>query len=307
MSKISIVIPVYYNEESLPALYQELLLLEKSLLEKGVGIELIFVDDGSGDNSFQELLKIKQQRPDTRIIKLTRNFGAVHASKTGFQFVTGDCFLTLAADLQDPPDLILQMVERWQAGAKYVVAARTDRDDPLGSKFFSFIYYRLLRRFVIRDYPDGGYDMALMDKQMLPYLQNSSKNMFTPLLAYWLGFQPVVLPYKRRKRLYGRSRWNFSQKLTTAIDALFGFSFVPIRFISMLGLLVSFASFGYGTWILINALLGRTDVAGFATVVTLIAFMQGLGIFMLGVIGEYVWRIFDEVNHRPETVIEAIY
>jgi hypothetical protein len=146
-----------------------------------------------------------------------------------------------------------------------------------------------------------------MDKQMLPYLQNSSKNMFTPLLAYWLGFQPVVLPYKRRKRLYGRSRWNFSQKLTTAIDALFGFSFVPIRFISMLGLLVSFASFGYGTWILINALLGRTDVAGFATVVTLIAFMQGLGIFMLGVIGEYVWRIFDEVNHRPETVIEAIY
>jgi polyisoprenyl-phosphate glycosyltransferase len=138
MTHLTIVIPVYYNEESLPGLFEELLALEKSLLEKGVDTQLIFVDDGSGDNSFQELLKIKQQRPDTRIIKLTRNFGAVHASKTGFQFVTGDCFLTLAADLQDPPDLILQMVERWQAGAKYVVAARTDRDDPLGSKIFLF-------------------------------------------------------------------------------------------------------------------------------------------------------------------------
>ena len=307
MPKLSIVVPVYYNEESLPLLFGELLKIENNLLEKGMEMELIFVDDGSGDNSLGELLKIKKQRANTQVIKLTRNFGAVHASKTGFRFVTGDCFLTLAADLQDPPELILQMVEKWQAGAKYVVAARSDRDDPLGSKIFSFIYYRLVRHLVVPGYPDGGYDVALMDKEILPYLQKSSKNMFTPLLAYWLGFEPVILLYKRRRRKHGQSRWNFSKKLTTAIDAIFGFSFAPIRFLSLVGLFVSLFSFGYAVWIVINAILGNTDVRGFATIVALIAFLQGIGIFMLGVIGEYIWRIFDEVNQRPETVIDAIY
>jgi polyisoprenyl-phosphate glycosyltransferase len=307
MPTLSIIIPVYYNEESLPFLFDELLKIEKSLLEKSMELELIFVDDGSGDNSIRELLKIKQQRLATRVIKLTRNFGAVHASKTGFQFVTGDCFLILAADLQDPPELILEMVEKWQAGAKFVMATRSDRDDPAGSKVFSYLYYKLLRHIVISNYPDGGYDMALMDKTLLPYLQKSSKNMYTPLLAYWLGFQPEVISYRRRKRIYGRSRWTFGKKLTAAIDALFGFSYIPIRFISLIGLIVSIASFAYAIWILINGFLGRTEVRGFATLVTLVAFLQGLGIFMLGIIGEYVWRIFDEVNHRPETVIDAVY
>jgi dolichol-phosphate mannosyltransferase len=307
MPKLSIIVAVYYNEESLPLLFDELLKIENNLLQKGMEMELIFVDDGSRDNSLGELLKIKKQRTNTQVIKLTRNFGAVHASKTGFRFVTGDCFLILAADLQDPPELILQMVEKWQAGAKYVVAARSDRDDPLGSKFFSFIYYRILRRLVVPGYPDGGYDMALMDKEFLPYLQKSSKNMFTPLLAYWLGFEPVVLLYKRRKRIHGQSRWSFSKKLTTAIDAIFGFSFAPIRFLSLVGLFVSLISFCYAVWIIINAVLGKTDVPGFATIVSLIAFLQGLVIFMLGVIGEYIWRIFDEVNQRPEAVIDAVY
>ena len=307
MPKVSVVVPVYYNEGSLPLLFIELQEIEESLLSTGMELELIFVDDGSADNSLAELLKIKRQRPDTRVVKLTRNFGAVHASKTGLQFVTGDCFLILAADLQDPPELILTMVEKWKAGAKFIMATRTDRDDPVSSKIFSYIYYKLLQRLVIPNYPDGGYDMALMDKAILPYLLNSSKNLYTPLLIYWLGFEPVVLPYKRRKRLHGRSRWTFNKKMTASIDALFGFSYIPIRLISSIGLLVSVASFFYAIWIIINGLLGRMEVRGFATIVTLIAFMQGMGIFMLGIIGEYIWRIFDEVNHRPESVIDAIY
>ncbi len=307
MPKLSVIVAVYYNEESLLLLFAELLKIENALLERGMEMELIFVDDGSGDNSLGELLKIKRQRANTTIVKLTRNFGAVHAAKTGLNFVTGDCFLILAADLQDPPELIMEMVEKWQAGAKYVVAARSDRDDPVGSKIFSFIYYRLVRSLVVPGYPDGGYDMALMDKAILPYLQKSSKNMFTPLLTYWLGFEPVVLLYKRRKRIYGKSRWNFNKKITTAIDAIFGFSFAPLRFLSLIGLFVSLASFFYAVWIIINAILGRTDVPGFATIVALIAFLQGMVIFMLGVIGEYIWRIFDEVNQRPEAVIDVIY
>jgi dolichol-phosphate mannosyltransferase len=215
--------------------------------------------------------------------------------------------MILAADLQDPPTLVLEMVDHWLSGAKYVVCARADREDPKTAKLFSALYYWLLRVFVVRDYPEGGYDVALMDKQFLPHLQNSSKNIFTPLYAYWLGFKPVVLTYQRRKRLHGRSRWTFAKRLQASFDALLGFSIVPIRMITFIGLIVALTSFVYGGWIALNGLLGRTDVRGFSTVVALISFLQGVTILILGVIGEYVWRIFDETSKRPETVIDEIY
>lgn len=306
MKTVSVVVPVYYNEGSLPLLFTELLQVEQSLLEKQVRLELIFVDDGSGDGSWQQLLTIKSQREATRLIKLTRNFGAIHACKTGVSFVTGDCFTILAADLQDPPDLINAMVDKWLAGAKYVLCARQGRDDPWSSKIFSHLYYRLVRLLVSPDYPRQGYDLALMDKAILPYFSGSGKNTYTPLLIYWLGFRPEVILYRRRQRTHGKSRWTFWKKFNAFIDSLTGFSIVPIRLVSLIGFLVSFVSFGYGSIILVNGLLGRIKVQGFATLGALMAFLLGLIIVMLGMIGEYLWRIFDEVNKRPEAVIDEI-
>ena len=307
MKTLSIVVPVYYNEQSLPLLFDELRSVEQELLQRDIAMELIFVDDGSGDCSLLELLKIKQQRPSTKVIKLTRNFGAIHASKTGFRHVTGDCFMILAADLQDPPDLILTVADRWLGGSKYVVCARENREDSLGTRLYASIYYRLLRLFIIKDYPEGGYDLALMDQAILPYLQNSSKNINTPLFGYWLGFKPDIVTYRRRKRLHGKSRWTFSKKLKFFIDSMLGFSIVPLRMISLIGLIVSLLSFIYGSIVVINAIFGISDVRGFPTLVALISFLLGLIIIMLGVIGEYIWRIFDEVNKRPEAVIDEIY
>lgn len=306
MKIISVVVPVYYNEGSLALLLDELCAVEARLHERDMGLELIFVDDGSGDNSFAELIKIKQRRPATKIIKLTRNFGAIHATKTGFRFVTGDCFMNLAADLQDPPDLILQVVEPWLAGSKFVLAVRSHRKDPLLSRCFAWVYYVLLRLFVVTDYPRGGFDLALMDKALLPYLNSSSKNINTPLFAYWLGFRPTTIEYARRKREHGKSRWNFWKRLKLFIDAILGFSIVPIRMISFVGMVVSLLSFAYGFIILFNTLLGNGTVAGFATIVALLSFLLGLVIVMLGIIGEYLWRIFDETNKRPEAVIDEI-
>jgi glycosyltransferase involved in cell wall biosynthesis len=307
MPKLSVVLPVYYNEGSLSLLFDELRQVELELLQRNVQLELIFVDDGSGDNSLRELLKIKQQRDSTRVIKLTRNFGAVHASKAGMQFVTGDCFTILAADLQDPPSLVLEMAQKWLNGAKYVVCARAERNDPAGSKVFAAIYYKLLRFLVVPNYPTGGYDLALMDKVFLTYLRDSSKNINTPLFAYWLGFEPVVIHYERRERVHGKSRWTFSKRFNFFVDSILGFSIVPIRLISMIGIVVSLVSFGYGTIIVINAVRGMADVRGFPTLVALMSFLLGLIIVMLGVIGEYIWRIFDEVNKRPESVIDEIF
>lgn len=305
--RISVVIPVYYNEDSLRPLFNELLEVERELAKRDLQLELIFVDDGSRDGSLRELLKIKQERPETRIVKLTRNFGAVHASKTGFRYVTGDAFMILAADLQDPPALILELADRWLAGAKYVVCAREARDDPWSSRLFAAVYYHLVRRFVIPDYPTGGYDLALMDRAMLSHMVNSAKNINTPLFAYWLGFEPEVIRYTRQRRPHGRSRWTMAKRVTFFLDSLLGFSIVPIRLISLVGLIVSLLSFGYGTLMVVNGLLNRVPVPGFATIVALIAFLLGLVIVMLGILGEYLWRIFDEVGRRPETVVETVY
>jgi glycosyltransferase involved in cell wall biosynthesis len=306
MKTVSVVVPVYYNEGSLPLLFAELQQVERTLLEKQVQLELIFVDDGSGDGSWQQLLAIKAQRAATKLIKLTRNFGAIHACKTGARFVTGDCFTLLAADLQDPPELIQAMVDKWLAGAKYVVCARQGRDDPLRAKIFSYFYYRLVRFFVAADYPSEGYDLCLMDKVILPYFQASGKNAYTPLFIYWLGFRPEIIFYRRRERTHGKSRWTFWKKFNAVIDSLAGFSIVPIRLVSLIGFVVSFVSLGYGSVILVNGILGRIEVRGFATVVTLMTFLLGVIIIMLGMIGEYIWRIFDEVNKRPEAVIDEI-
>jgi len=305
--KLSIVVPVYFNAESLPDLFEQLQVIEGKLDLIGIDLELIFVDDGSGDNSLQVLLQIRQQRPATRVVKLTRNFGAVHASKCGLQFVTGDCFLILAADLQDPPELILQLIERWQAGSKFTICERISRDDPVLSMVYAKIYYWLIHQLVLKDYPVGGYDMALMDRSLLGYLANSSKNLYTPLLAYWLGFKPEVIKYHRMKRRHGKSKWTFVKKINAMLDVFLGFSIKPIRLMSFFGAGLAFLSFIYGNMLIISSLMGNRPVPGFATITCLICFLLGIVIIMLGVIGEYLLRVFDELNKRPEVVIDEIY
>lgn len=307
MPKISVMVPVYFNEGSIAPLFVELTAVERQLAAKGHEMELIFVDDGSGDNSLQELLKVKQQRQATRIIKLTRNFGAMNASKMGYRHVTGDCAIGLAADLQDPPALILQMVAKWEQGAKFVLCARKQRNDPVSSRSFSALYYFLLRRFVVDNYPRQGFDLGLMDKTMLPHIQNAGKHINLPLLEFWLGFKPEIIYYDRQERAHGTSRWSFAKKLKVVFDSILGFSIVPLRLISLIGFIVSLLSFAYGALVIIATLLGQREAPGFATIVALVSFLLGLVIIMLGIIAEYLWRIYDETNQRPGAVIDEIY
>ena len=164
-------------------------------------MELIFVDDGSGDESMIELMKIKHQRPDTRVVKLTRNFGEIHSCKMGLNYVTGDCIMWLSADLQDPPELVIEMTDQWLAGSKFVIALRESRQDPPVTTLFAGIYHWLVRKMINKDYPKGGIDILLMDAALVPYIRGSSKNVNTELLAYWLGYKPATVPYDRRKRI----------------------------------------------------------------------------------------------------------
>jgi len=305
--KLSVVIPVYYNAESLGELGEALIALEKQLATQHLDLEMIFVNDGSGDDSLGELLAIKRKRPETKVVSFSRNFGAVAASKRGLSYVSGDAFAILAADLQDPPSQLLPMVNKWRAGHKFVISTRRTRKDPLGSVAWTWIYYRIVEWFVLPAYPRGGFDLMLMDRVMLPYMINSAKNTNPNVYAYWLGFRPAILEYDRLERKHGSSRWTFSKKVKFFLDTICGFTVVPIRFMSLVGIAAATLGCAYGLDIALAALLGKVPVQGFATVAALISFFSGLILLMLGTLGEYLWRVFDIVGNKPESVIDETF
>jgi dolichol-phosphate mannosyltransferase len=248
-------------------------------------------------------MEFRSTRSGTKLIKLSRNFGAPAAVKTGMKFVTGDCFMFFAADLQEPLDQVLRMAEQWISGHKLVLSVRKSRADPLATRVFAAIYRTMVRLTVRSDYPNGGVGLVLMDKVMLAPMINSAKNINPNVYAFWLGFSPKILGYYRVERAHGRSRWTFRKKFQYAIDTLTGFSVVPIRIITALGLTTAMCSFAYAMYIVSVSLSGKINISGFATIVTINAFLGGCTLFVLGVIGEYVWRIFDQVSGRPEAVI----
>src|SRR5450756_1355751 len=173
---LSLIIPVYFNADSLPLLFVELGKFEAALSARGLALELIFVDDGSGDDSFARLMEFRCGRNGTKVVKLSRNFGAPAAVKTGMRFVTGDCFMFFAADLQEPLNQVLLMVEQWMGGHKLVLSARMSRADPLTTRAFAAVYRVLVRLTIRRDYPSGGVGLVLMDKVMLAAMLDSAKN-----------------------------------------------------------------------------------------------------------------------------------
>lgn len=307
MKKISIVIPVYFNESNLPDTVPQLLSLEEKL--PGYSLELVFVDDGSGDRSLDVLREYQSQSPERiKVVKLTRNFGSMSAIQAGFTVATGDGVGMISADLQDPPEIFLDMISHWEKGSKAVFAVRQDRDEHLIQKTLSNTYYSLIRKFALADYPNGGFDFFLVDRQVvadLNRIQEKNTNIMT--LVYWLGYKPVMIPYIRRQRIKGKSRWTFAKKVKLFIDTFVAFSFFPIRILSALGLLVAMGSFIYGGYVLFYWYFYGIEVKGYVPIIVALAFNSGLQMAMLGVLGEYLWRTLDEVRRRPQFVIDEIY
>jgi glycosyltransferase involved in cell wall biosynthesis len=304
---LSIVIPVYYNADSLLDLFDRLKNVEQTLLTQNVHLEIIFIDDGSKDNSFDVLLAIRQQRPQTKLIKLTRNFGEIAASSAGFAQASGHCVVTLAADLQEPPEQIFPMLAEWQNGHKLVFSCRRSREDPWGTKLLAGIYYKLLELLVVKGFPKTGTGMVLMDRSLLPYVRTLGRRVSYALYLFSLGFDTALLSYDRVERKHGKSRWTFKKKFFYFLDTITGFSATPLRLISAIGLIVSFLSMAYGTIQIIHALIGGTQVPGFVTLAVLISFATGIIVTMLSIIGEYLWRIFEIISHHPKSVIEKTY
>jgi polyisoprenyl-phosphate glycosyltransferase len=308
MKTFSIVVPVYYNELNLPETIPHLLGLLNRISVNYHG-ELIFVDDGSGDRSLEILLDFQFRFPDAiKVVKLTRNFGSMSAIQAGFTVATGDCIGMISSDLQDPPELFEELLRYWEKGCKAVFAIRQDRDEPFFQKQFSNAYYSLIRKFAIKDYPDGGFDFFLIDRQIVTEInriQEKNTNLMT--LIFWLGFKPVMIPYVRRRRTKGKSRWTTTKKIKLFVDTFVAFSFFPIRVLSVLGFLMAISAFLYGTFILTYWLLFGIEVRGWVPSMLIMTFASGIQMSMLGVLGEYLWRTLDEVRRRPQFVIDEVY
>lgn len=306
MKTVSVVIPILNGADTLDALFGRFATVEADLQAMGISLHFILVDDGSTDRTYAGMLDWKQRKKNISVVKLSRNWGAIAASNAGLKHVKGDAFTLYSSDLQDPPELIPEMCRRWQEGKKFIICQRAkERKDPFLTRLYARLYYKLVKWLVMDQFPETGFDIFLLDAAYLPYLQHTGKNINRSLYTYWLGLNPEIITYNRPQRHSGKSKWTFSRKVKLFIDSFLGFSMKPIRLFIMLGLIVSALSFVYGTVVVAGALLGNISVPGYASLAVILSFMFGLVFLLLGVIAEYLWRIFDEVNKRPESVVET--
>ena len=302
----SIVIPIYFNELNIPDTVPRLIALGEKL--PGYQLELVFVDDGSGDLSLERLRQAQREHPSIiKIVKLTRNFGSMAAIQAGLTVASGDCVGMITADLQDPPELFLEMLPHWERGCKAVFAVRSDREDAATQKLFASAYYALMRRFALKGYPRGGFDFFLIDRQVVAEVNRTrEKNTNLMSLIFWMGFSPVSIPYVRQARTKGKSRWTLAKKVKLFIDSFVAFSYAPIRFLSTVGLVVAASAFVYAGWVFYWWLVHDIPVKGYAPIVILLALTAGVQMTMLGVLGEYLWRTLDETRGRPSFVIDEV-
>jgi len=303
MEKLSIIVPVYYNAENLLPLYNDL--NEKVLKKIDIDYEIIFVDDGSKDNSYLVMQELTKLNDKIVLVKLSRNFGEHAAILAGLSKCTGTCAVRKAADLQEPSEMILDMLEKYHEGNKVVLAVRADRDEPIFQKMFSNLYAFMMRKLALPNMPKGGFDSFLIDRQVIDVLVDMrEKNTSLMSQVLWSGFQTATVPYTRMKRTIGKSRWTLSKKIKLVFDSLLGFSYFPIRFITGVGIISFLVSFIWLIVVLWQKLTGVITIEGYTTIIILLLMSFGIIMLSIGILGEYMWRMFDATRNRPPFIID---
>ena len=304
MSKISIIIPVYYSADTLMLLYED---MKAKILDKLGDYEIVMVDDGSGDNSWEVMNQIRDLDENVKCVKLSRNFGEHPAILAGLTQCTGDCAVTKQADLQEDSELILEMYESWKAGNKVVLAVRKERDESAVKKFFANLYYAIVRKTVDKSMPEGGFDCYLLDRQVIKVIELlDEKNSALTLQVLWAGFKTDKIYFHRKDREIGQSRYTLAKKVKLAMDSMMSFSYFPIKFMSGVGATFAIISFIWIIEVLIERFVTGIPVQGWATLMCLILFSTGLILLMLGVLGEYLWRTLDASRNRPVFLVDEV-
>lgn len=301
--KLSIVIPVYYNEDNLKPLYEDI--QRKIINVIDYDYELIFVNDGSKDGSYEILKYLAEIDSNVKIFSLSRNFGSHAAILCGLSKATGDCAVIKAADLQEPTELVLEMVQSWKSGNNVVLAERRGRQEGKSQIAFANLYYWLVRKAALPTMPKEGFDVYLLDRKVIDVLLKlDEKNSALTGQILWSGFRTGTVYYERLAREIGTSRWTLKKKIRLVADTLFSFSTLPIKIVTTIG---GFSFFGALIWavlVLAFKLAGKIQVSGWTTLFIFNLFSFGVIMLTLGILGEYLWRTFDASRNRPPYIIE---
>jgi dolichol-phosphate mannosyltransferase len=305
MSKLSLVIAAFNEEENLPVLYHQLCAQDWKAL--GLDVEFVFVDDHSRDGTPRVLRELAAKDPRVKWLRFSRNFGSHKAFTAGLEHATGDAAVILAADLQDPPETVPRLVEKWRAGAKVVWAVRGGREGESAlNQFFARVYYELMRRYAVAELPRTGADFLLVDRLVLDALRAApERNTSLLALIQWMGFEQASITYVKAARRAGVSKWNFSRRLKLALDSFVSFSYAPIRLMSLTGMLFALLGFLYAAFLIARRLFYGAQVEGWTALICVVLVLSGVQLLMIGMLGEYLWRTLEESRGRPRYIIES--
>lgn len=305
MSKISVIVPFYNEEASIDAFFAAVVPILKMT---NMDYEIVCINDGSKDCTLKKLLEKKSEIPEIMIIDFSRNFGKEAAVTAGLDFAAGDCVIPMDCDLQDPPELILQMLEKWKSGFEAVLGKRSDRsDDTFWKRFTSWGFYRLCRKLMDIDLPANVGDFRLMDRKVVEEMKKMrERTRFMKGLFAYAGFKTTYVEYKRPERCAGRTKWNYWKLWNYAIDGITSFSTVPLKMMIYFGLVVTILAFSRGLWIIGRVWFEGIDVPGYASLMVAILFFGGVQLIGLGIVGEYIGRIYLETKRRPIYIVREI-
>ncbi len=301
--KISVVIPVYYNQDNLGPLYHDI--QKKLYIHEEYDWELVLVNDGSQDNSYAVMEELAEKDERIRIYKLSRNFGSHAAILCGLSKCSGDCAVVKTADLQEPTEMIVDMVESWKKGNNVVLAVRKERDERTGQKLFANLYYWLVRKTSLPTMPKGGFDVYLIDRKVINVLMAlDEKNSALTGQILWSGFKTDKIYYTRLRREIGKSRWTLRKKIRLVTDTLFSFSTLPITIVFVIGVISCLGAAVWAVLVFIFKLMGLIGVNGWTTLFIFNLFSFGVTMLTLGILGGYLWRTFDASRNRPPYIVE---
>jgi polyisoprenyl-phosphate glycosyltransferase len=299
--RVSVVVPVYYNAQSLPSLADR---LREIASAADFRLEAVFVDDGSGDDSWGRITAITAEWPEARGVRLTRNFGSQMAILAGLQESTGEAAAVLSADLQEPPELLPRLVAAWRDGATAALAVRSGRPEAWPTRMAASLYYRTLKRLAFDTMPRGGFDCFLIGRPAIDFLvENREIHTSLPGLILWAGFPVALVSYERAARQEGRSRWTLAKKVKYFLDSVISFSYAPLRWMSVMGAMLALAAFVYAGLLVFLKLVRDQPIQGWTSLMVALAFFSGVQLVSLGILGEYLWRTLDAARARKGFLI----
>ena len=304
--KLSIIIPVYFNAENLRPLYEDI--EDKFICKINYDYEIVMVNDGSKDDSYAVMKKLAEKDRHIKLISLSRNFGSHAAILCGISNCTGDCALIKAADLQEPTEMIHDMVKSWREGNNVVLAVREGRDESLRQTFFAEVYYKLVRKVALPQMPAHGFDVYLIDRKVMTVLENlDERNSALTGQILWSGFKTGYVYYRRLSREIGTSKWTLKKKIRLVMDTLFSFTNLPITLVLNAGVLSVVAAIIWSIVVLVSKFVGNIGISGWTTLFIFNLFSFGVIMLTLGILGEYLWRTFDASRNRPPYIIEDTF